>query len=146
MTAIQTMNQVCNPIQRPHQAVPKSGNFAVRMLTKAADPDIGNTEMTSKNDPNAQGDNVSVLIPRNAIVWVLGLFALSGVGGPLFNNLSARNVTADAAAIAEQGKTITMMLERFDRTLGDVQKHLDEIDARVTRMERSDRNRKVETP
>jgi len=146
MTAIQTMNQACNPIQRPHQSVPKSGNFAVRLLTKAADADIGNTEMTSKNDPNAQGDNVSVLIPRNAIVWVLGLFALSGVGGPLFNNLSARNVTADAAAITEQGKTITMMLERFDRTLGDVQKHLDEIDARVTRMERSDRNRKVETP
>ena len=63
----------------------------------------------------------------------------SGFGGPALNNFFARGVSQDAQTISEQGKLMVSMLERFDKKLEEIGEYMDELDARMTRLERADR-------
>ena len=125
-----------NPTRLPHQKTGGSGRF-VRMFASEAE-----VTMSQKSETEAGGviqTKQGVLIPHQYLFWVILLMLGSGVGGPAINNIFARGVSQDAAAITEQGRLLTAMLDRLDKKIETISDHMDELDARMARIERADR-------
>lgn len=96
-------------------------------------------KQTSEDLPETIVAPGGLFVPKQYLPWVIVLMLGSGFGGPALNNFFARGVSQDAQTISEQGKLMVSMLERFDKKLEEIGEYMDELDARMTRLERADR-------